>query len=93
MQKPLERFALPEFPGTYVLIYPPHSLWNVQGSGWLHDDLPPEASASTVHVMSSHSPGEIRGYVLHNGKLHKRLPCYSGDWPEMDSAVLAAIAA
>lgn len=44
--------------------------------------------ARTVHVMSAPAGGEIRGYVLMpDGSLHLRLPCYSGEWPEMDAAV------
>jgi hypothetical protein len=40
-----------------------------------------------VHVISRPAGGEIRGYVLIAGKLHLRLPCYSGPCAEMDAAV------
>lgn len=40
-----------------------------------------------VHVISPHVGGEIRGYVLIDARLHLRLPCYTGLWPELDSAV------
>lgn len=40
-----------------------------------------------VHVISKPAGGEIRGYVLIDGRLHMRLPNYAGDWPELDAAV------
>lgn len=45
-----------------------------------------------VHVMSSAVSGEIRGYALtEDGRLCLRLPCYTGDWPELDAAVVARV--
>ncbi|MGE0444537.1 MAG: hypothetical protein AB7P99_04860 [Vicinamibacterales bacterium] len=44
-------------------------------------------TGSIVHVMSKPAGGEIRGYLLIDGRLHLRLPSYTGDWPEMDAAV------
>jgi hypothetical protein len=46
-----------------------------------------------VHVMSIHAGGEVRGYFLVDGKLRLRLPCYGGEWVEMDAAVSAALGA
>lgn len=44
--------------------------------------------ATTVHVMSKPAGGEIRGYMrMPDRSLRLRLPCYTGDWPEMDEAV------
>lgn len=44
-----------------------------------------------VHVISRPAGGEIRGYVLIDGKLHLRLPNYAGNWPELDAAVARRI--
>lgn len=44
-----------------------------------------------VHVMSRPAGGEIRGYVLYDGQLRLRLPCYTGAWPEMDRVVAEAV--
>lgn len=46
-----------------------------------------DAAGQLVHVISPHAGGEIRGYLLIEHRLHLRLPCYSGEWPEMDMAV------
>lgn len=41
-----------------------------------------------VHVMSAHRFGEIRSYVLDDGKaLRLAGPCYTGEWAEMDVEV------
>lgn len=45
------------------------------------------SDAQLVHVISPAAGGEIRGYVLIEHRLHLRIPCYSGEWPEMDMAV------
>lgn len=51
-----------------------------------------DANVVLVHVMSRHTKGECRGYVLTtDGALRVRLPNYTGDWPAMDSAVLARV--
>jgi hypothetical protein len=50
-------------------------------------DINPHADACFVHVINPRAGGEIRGYVLIEHRLHLRLPCYSGEWPEMDMAV------
>lgn len=44
-----------------------------------------------VHVISRPAHGEIRGYVLIDGRLHLRLPNYAGDWPALDAAVARRI--
>lgn len=46
---------------------------------------------SYVHIISKHAGGEIRGYVIHAGRLKLRLPCYTAEWPEMDRAVSEAL--
>jgi len=39
----------------------------------------------TVHVMSKPAGGEIRGYVVLDGKALQRLPVFH--WPELDAEV------
>jgi hypothetical protein len=57
------------------------------GESAKHDEL------TLVHVMSKAHSGECRGYVLtSDGVLRLRLPCYTGEWAEMDAAVLARVA-
>lgn len=46
-----------------------------------------------VHVISTYAGGEVRGYVLARGRLHLRLPCYTGRWAEMDAWVAAQLGA
>lgn len=46
-----------------------------------------------VHVISPFVGGEIRGYVLVDGHLHLRGPCYGGTWDELDNAVAKRLAA
>ena len=53
----------------------------------------PEIPIRVVHVMSRPAGGEIRGYVLVDGELRLRIPCYTGHWPEMDAAVSRHIGA
>lgn len=43
--------------------------------------------ARLVHVINPAVGGEIRGYLLIAGKLHLRLPSYTGLWPAMDAAI------
>lgn len=40
-----------------------------------------------VRVMSRPAGGQIRGYLLHNGRAYLWLPDAIGDWPEMDAEV------
>lgn len=55
-------------------------------------ESPRDADLVLVHVMSKAHSGECRGYVLTtDGALRLRLPCYTGEWPEMDAAVLARV--
>lgn len=51
-----------------------------------HDD-----SVRFVHVMSHARHGEVRVYVIWDGRLWLGSPCYSGRWPEVDEAVSAAL--
>lgn len=86
------RFDLP-WEGVYVEVdaAKPTTTWTAQFQG--ERQYPTGTRAAFVHVMSRHAGGEIRGYVLIDGKLHLRHPCYTGRWPEMDEAVEAAIGA
>jgi hypothetical protein len=52
-----------------------------------------DGRGSLVHVISRPAGGEIRGYVLIEGKLHMRLPNHAGDWPELDAAVARRVSA
>lgn len=47
--------------------------------------------ARVVHVMSKPAGGEIRGYVLIDGALRQRGPCYAGPWPVLDAEVLKRV--
>lgn len=61
-----------------------------QLAAFVGDDLvKPGTKVRVVHVISKPARGEVRGYVLVEGEttLRLRLPCYSGDWPEMDAEV------
>lgn len=56
-------------------------------AAFVGDDLiKPGTKIQFVHVISGRAGGEIRGYVLVDGLLRVRNPCYTGAWPEMDSA-------
>lgn len=47
----------------------------------------------TLHIMSTHAGGQIRGYHRERGERAWRiwLPNYTGDWPEMDEAVAVLV--
>lgn len=46
-----------------------------------------DGRGALVHVISKPAGGEIRGFILIDGRLHMRLPNYAGAWPELDAAV------
>ncbi|NUP12975.1 MAG: hypothetical protein HOW73_43600 [Polyangiaceae bacterium] len=45
----------------------------------------------TVHVISRHAGGEVRGYVLANGIARPRTPATPVTWREVDDAVAKAL--
>lgn len=49
----------------------------------------------TLHVISKHAGGEIRGYILPEGEASwlLRTPCSPMEWPEIDRAVANLIGA
>lgn len=55
------------------------------------DESPREARH--VWVISPHTRGQVRMYVLGDGVLRHTYPDYAGDWPELDNAVAARLEA
>lgn len=53
--------------------------------------LRPGATYQVAHVTHDKAHGEVRGYIVADGRAYLRTPCYSGTWTEMDAAVAKAL--
>ncbi len=78
-------------PGIHVEVDEPIPMHNRLGAFIGDATIPVGTPIRIVHVMSTHSRGEIRGYVLIEGRLYLRIPCSVGAWAQMDVAVSAAV--
>lgn len=77
----------------FVVVDPPRPHGNRSAAFAGCNGIKYDAPIRFVHVVSKPAGGEIRGYVLtEDGVLRGRVPCYTGDWPEIDAAVLARVA-
>ncbi len=74
---------LPGFEGVYVL----------KGTRAGHPKLSEPADMETLHVISRHRGGEVRGFERGVGDAtwHVRRPNYVGAWPDLDAAVGALV--